>query len=83
LNYKRVRCEDPKIIIEWFNLVQKTICDYGIDSDDIYNFDKTGFAIGLATTVKVIARAEYSQLSLIVTPPRQAKVVTISENYNK
>ena len=24
-NYKRAKCEDPKIIIEWFNLVQKTI----------------------------------------------------------
>jgi hypothetical protein len=24
-NYERAKCEDPKIIIEWFNLVQKTI----------------------------------------------------------
>jgi hypothetical protein len=24
-NYERAKCEDPKIITEWFNLVQKTI----------------------------------------------------------
>ena len=24
-NYERAKCEDPKIIGEWFNLVQKTI----------------------------------------------------------
>ena len=35
-NYQRAKCEDPKIIEEWFNQVQKTIFDYGIVSDDIY-----------------------------------------------
>ena len=58
-NYERAKCEDPKIIIEWFNLVQKTILEFGIDSDDIYNFDETGFAIGLTITTKVITRSEY------------------------
>lgn len=31
----------------------------GIDPDDIYNFDETGFVMGLTATVKVIIRAEY------------------------
>jgi predicted HTH domain antitoxin len=58
-NYNRAKCEDPKIIMEWFELVQKTICDYGINSDDIYNFNETGFAMGITATAKVITRVEY------------------------
>ena len=29
----------------WFRLVQNTTAKYGIHSDDIYNFDETGFLI--------------------------------------
>jgi hypothetical protein len=58
-NYARAKCEDPQIISEWFSLVQKTIISYGIDPDDIYNFDETGFAMGLIATAKVITRKEY------------------------
>ena len=58
-NYERAKCKDPKLIMEWFSLVQKTILQYGIDPDDIYNFDETGFAIGLIATAKVITRREF------------------------
>ncbi|OQD85571.1 hypothetical protein PENSOL_c099G07384, partial [Penicillium solitum] len=58
-NYERAKCEDPKIITEWFNLVQKIVLQYRIDPDDIYNFDETGFAMGLTATTKVITRSEY------------------------
>ena len=58
-NYERAKCEDPKIIGEWFNLVQKTILQFGIDPDDVYNFDETGFAMGLIVTARVITRSEY------------------------
>jgi hypothetical protein len=65
-NYKRAKCEDPKIISEWFSLVQKMIQTYGINPDDIYNFDETGFAIGLIATAKVITRKEfYGRRSLL------------------
>jgi hypothetical protein len=58
-NYERAKCEDPKIIGEWFTLVQKTILKNGIDPDDIYNFDETGFAMGLTAIVKVVIRSDY------------------------
>jgi hypothetical protein len=65
-NYERAKCEDPKIIGEWFTLIQKTILENGIDSDDIHNFDETGFAMGLTATAKVVTRAEYyGQRSLL------------------
>ena len=58
-DYRRAEQEDPKIIQAWFNTVETIIQQYGILSDDIYNFDETGFTMGLCTTHKVITRAEY------------------------
>jgi hypothetical protein len=34
--------------------VQAAISTYGITNKDIYNFDETGFAMGLVATAKVI-----------------------------
>ena len=59
LNYKRAKYKDPEIIRPWFNTVQHTIREYGIADNDIYNFNKTGFAIGLIATARVVTRAEY------------------------
>jgi hypothetical protein len=65
-NYERAKCEDPKIIGKWFDLIKNTILRFGIHPDDIYNFDKTSFAIGLTTTIRVISRSEfYSRRALL------------------
>jgi hypothetical protein len=58
-DYKRALCEDPRIIMPWFDLVRRTIDENGIQPEDIYNFDETGFAMGLIATHKVVTRAEY------------------------
>jgi hypothetical protein len=42
-DYQCAKCEDPKIIKQWFDLVQNTIVKYGILEQDIYNFNETGF----------------------------------------
>ncbi|KAL2022201.1 hypothetical protein VTK56DRAFT_6030 [Thermocarpiscus australiensis] len=46
-DYQRAKCEDPRIIGEWFTLVRNTKAKYGIVDDDIYNFDETGFMMGI------------------------------------
>ncbi|KAJ0137287.1 ATP-dependent 6-phosphofructokinase [Fusarium oxysporum f. sp. albedinis] len=46
-DYQRAKCEDPTIIYGWFRLIENTIAKYGIRSDDIWNFDETGFIMGL------------------------------------
>ncbi|KAL2018297.1 hypothetical protein VTK56DRAFT_1001 [Thermocarpiscus australiensis] len=46
-DYQRAKCEDPKVIGEWFALVRNTKAKYGIVDDDIYNFDETGFIMGI------------------------------------
>ena len=57
-DYQRARCEDPTTIRNWFRLVQNTIAKYGIQSDDIYNFDETGFMMGMIGSGIVITGAE-------------------------
>ena len=56
-DYQRAKCEDPTIIRDWFRLVQNTIEKYGILEEDIYNFDETGFQMGVISTAKVITGA--------------------------
>ena len=58
-DYRRAQCEDPKTIRQWFETVQQTIVQYGIYPDDIYNFDETGFAMGVISSTRVVTRAEY------------------------
>ncbi|KAK7928524.1 hypothetical protein PG985_005522 [Apiospora marii] len=43
IDYQRVLCEDPDAYRAWFTLVRNTITKYGIQEEDIYNFDETGF----------------------------------------
>jgi hypothetical protein len=46
-DYQRALNEDPKLLREWFLTVQRIIDKNGIQPEDIYNFDETGFAMGL------------------------------------
>jgi len=59
-DYQRAKCEDPQVIRDWFRLVKNTIAKYGIQEQDIYNFDETGFQMGVISTTKVITSAERS-----------------------
>jgi hypothetical protein len=52
-NYERAQQEDPNLLREWFTTVQTAITTYDILSEDIYNFDETGFAMGLTATARV------------------------------
>jgi hypothetical protein len=58
-DYQRALNEDPKSLREWFTTVQRVIDENGIQPEDIYNFDETGFAMGLISAQKVVTRAEY------------------------
>lgn len=56
------------------------ICDYGIDSDDMYNFDETGFAMGLTTTAKVITRSDIGGRRCPLLQPGNREWVTSIES---
>jgi RecB family endonuclease NucS len=46
--------EDPELIGAWFQLVENMRAKYGIVDSDFYNFDKTGFIIGIITPAIVV-----------------------------
>jgi hypothetical protein len=76
-NYQRKKCEDPTIIKEWFQLVQDTIVKYGIQAEDIYNFDEIGFQMGVISTAKVITASERAGQPVSVQPGNHEWVIVI------
>ena len=77
-DYQRAKCEDPEVIRAWFLLVQNTIAKYGIVDEDIYNFDETGFQMGVISTAKVVTAAEKARTDSI--QPGNREWVTVIES---
>lgn len=67
-DYKRAQCEDPEVIHGWFSLVKNIITKYGIVDSDIFNFDKTGFMMGIISTGMVVTSAERLSNTKLVQP---------------
>jgi helix-turn-helix, Psq domain/Tc5 transposase DNA-binding domain len=57
-DYKRALYEDLVIIRDWFKLVRNIVAKYGILEEDIYNFNKVGFMIGVIAIAKVVISIE-------------------------
>src|SRR5450432_312168 len=76
-DYQRAKCKDPKVIRDWFRLVENIIAKYGIEEQDIYNFDETGFQMGVISTVKVISSAERSNRPVSIQPGNREWVTAI------
>jgi hypothetical protein len=46
------------VIQGWFRLVENTKTKYGILDEDTYNFDESGFMMGVISTGAVVTRSE-------------------------
>ncbi len=57
-DYQRAKNEDPAIIGQWFSLVRNMKAKYGILDVDIYNFDETGFLMGMIFPGIVVTSSE-------------------------
>lgn len=57
-DHQQALCKDLKLIKEWFQRVLEAVQKYGITKQDIYNFDETGFSIGMISTAKVVTGSE-------------------------
>jgi hypothetical protein len=57
-DYQRAKCEDPAIIRGWFRLIENIIMKYSFTLANIYNFNKTGFIIGMIASGIVIIGTE-------------------------
>ena len=58
LDYQHYRQEEPVIIQGWFDLVRNMKAKYGIQDEDTYNFDESGFQMGIITQQKVVTGSE-------------------------
>src|ERR1700722_654656 len=76
-NYQRAKCEDPEVIRGWFKLVRNTIAKYGINDADIYNFDKTGFMMGVISTAMVVTSSEGRAKAKKIQPGNREWVTVI------
>jgi hypothetical protein len=76
-NSQRAQCEDPAIITAWFKLVEETRQTYGILDQDIYNFDETGFMMGVPATSKVVTSSERVGRAVVVQPGNREWVTVI------
>jgi hypothetical protein len=74
---QRAQCEDPIVIQKWFDLIRKTIEEYGIVEDDEWNFDEAGFAIGLIDTYMAVTGAETQGRPKAVQPSNREWVTLI------
>jgi hypothetical protein len=74
---QRALCEDPVRISAWFKLVEDTRVRYGIADQDVFNFDETGFMIGVASTSKVITSSDTVGRATVVQPGNREWVTTI------
>lgn len=76
-DYQRAKCEDPTIIRKWFRLVANIIAKYGIDVGDIYNFDETGFLMGMIASGMVIIGSERRAKPKSVQPGNREWITVI------
>ena len=53
-DFQRALCKDPELIGAWFQLVQNMRAKYGIQDCDFYNFDETGFIMGVISPAMVV-----------------------------
>ncbi|RFN43212.1 tigger transposable element-derived protein 6, partial [Fusarium flagelliforme] len=76
-DYQRAKCEDLTIIRGWFRLVENTIAIYGIRSDDIWNFDETGFMMGMIEPGTVVTGSHRQGLPKQVQPGNREWIIVI------
>ena len=57
-DFQRALCEDPELIGGWFQLVKNMRTKYGVLDCDFYNFDETGFMMGIICPAMVVTRAD-------------------------
>jgi hypothetical protein len=58
LDLERKRAESYKNLENWFQMLQDVITRFGINSDDIWNFDERGFRIGVGRDQLVITKQQ-------------------------
>ena len=77
-DFQRALCEDPDAISAWFRLVHNMRAKYGIVDGDFYNFDETGFMMGMICPNMVVTRSDRRGKNKAIQPGNRewATVIT-------
>ena len=67
-DFQRALYEDPELIGAWFRLVENIRAKYGVLDYDFYNFDETGFIIGIICPTIVVTRIDRRGRGKVVQP---------------
>ena len=73
--------EDPQVVGDWFGLVASVKAKYGIQDDDVHNFDETGFQMGVIGSMKVVTGSERRGQPEMVQPGDREWVTVIQGIY--
>lgn len=65
---QRARQEDPEVINAWFKLVEGVKAKYGITDEDTYNFDESGFLMGIIGSRLVVTASERRGKPKLIQP---------------
>ena len=76
-DYQRAKCKDPDVIRRWFELVKNTIAKYLICDADIYNFDETGFIMGVISTGMVVISSNGQAKAKTIQPSNREWVTVV------
>jgi DDE superfamily endonuclease/helix-turn-helix, Psq domain/Tc5 transposase DNA-binding domain len=76
-DFQRALCEDPDQINAWFQLVANMRTKYGIQDEDFYNFDETGFMMGVICSSMVVTNADRRGRSKQLQPGNREWATTI------
>ena len=76
---QRILQEDPQTINAWFKLVRGTIEKYRVHTEDIHNFDETGFQMGIIGSMKVVTGSE-RRTRPTLTQPGDREWVTVIQS---
>ena len=67
-NYQRAKCKDLAFICLWFDFICNTVAKYSIVEDDMYNFNKIGFLMGMIGSVLIITTFKGCGRAKLVQP---------------
>jgi hypothetical protein len=80
-DYQHAKYEDPVLIRGWFKCIQDIKIQYRILDEDTWNFDETGFQIGVIATAKVVTGTDRAGRPRTIQPGNQ-EWITIIECIN-
>ena len=74
---QRAKMEDSEVIRTWLDRVHDTKVKYGILDDDTYNFDETGFQMGVISTEYVVIGTDKRNQGKALQPGNREWVTVI------